>query len=241
MNLLNQGYNSKVREDNTKKKLIIVGTGEFGEIAYEYFTKDSEYNVAAFAVERQYRNKDRLFDLPVVDFEDLQQIYSPTEYEVFVAVTYVKLNRVRRRLFWECKNKGYHCASYVSSCAFIWHNVKIGENVFVFENNTLQYYVEIGNNVILWSGNHIGHRTIIENDCWLTSHNVVSGYCKIGSGSFIGVNATLGDNVVLGKDTVLGAAAVTVKSLPDPAGVYVGNPAKKLNRTAYQQFNVEEE
>lgn len=224
-----------------EKKLVIVGAGEFAEIAYEYFMMDSEYEVEAFAVEKEYRDKDQLFDKPVVDFEDLQQFYPPTEYEVFVAVTYVKLNRVRRRLFLECKKKGYLCASYISSRSFVWHNVKIGENVFIFEDNTLQYHVEVEDNVVLWSGNHIGHRTVIESDCWLTSHDVISGFCRIGQGSFIGVNATLGDNVVLGKDTVFGAAAVTVKSLPDAAGVYIGSPARKLDRTSYQQFNVEEE
>lgn len=224
-----------------RKKLVIVGAGEFGEIAYEYFTMDSEYEVVAFAVERQYRDKDELFGLPVIDFEDMKQLYPPAGHEAFVAVTYVKLNRVRRRLFEECKRQGYFCASYISSHAFVWHNAKIGENVFIFEDNTIQYHVKIGNNVVLWSGNHIGHRTVIENDCWITSHDVISGYCRIGQGSFIGVNATLGDNVTLGRDTVFGAAAVTVKSLLEAAGVYVGNPAKKINRTAYQQFGIEEE
>lgn len=224
-----------------RKRLVIVGAGEFGEIAYEYFTMDSEYEVVAFAVERKYRDKDELSGLPVVDFEDMGRLYPPAGHEVFVAVTYVKLNRVRRRLFEECKRQGYSCASYISPRAFVWHNAKIGENVFIFEDNTIQYHVEIGNNVVLWSGNHIGHRTVIENDCWITSHDVISGYCRIGQGSFIGVNATLGDNVTLGRDTVFGAAAVTVKSLLEAAGVYVGNPAKKINRTAYQQFGVEEE
>ena len=41
-----------IRKDKNKK-LIIVGDGEFGEIAYEYFTYDSEYEVEAFAVERK--------------------------------------------------------------------------------------------------------------------------------------------------------------------------------------------
>ena len=32
------------------KKLILVGAGELAEIAYEYFTHDSEYEVVAFSV-----------------------------------------------------------------------------------------------------------------------------------------------------------------------------------------------
>ncbi len=220
------------------KKLVIVGAGEFGEIAYEYFTFDSEYEVAAFAVEKEFKSFDTLFGLPVIEFESMKEVYAPTDYEVFVAITYVQLNRVRKRMFELCKKMGYTCASYISSHAFVWRNVEVGENTFIFEDNTVQYHVKIGNNVVLWSGNHVGHRTVIEDHCWLTSHCVVSGFCRIGEASFLGVNATLGDNVQLGKDTVFGAAAVTVKSLPDEGCVYVGNPARKLNRTSYQQFEV---
>lgn len=224
-----------------RKRLVIVGAGEFGEIAYEYFTMDSEYEVVAFAVERKYRDRDELSGLPVVDFEDMGRLYPPAGHEAFVAVTYVKLNRVRRRLFEECKRQGYSCASYISPRAFVWHNAKIGENVFVFENCTIQHHAEVGDNVVLWSGCCISHRTIIENDCWLAPHSVVSGFCTIGKGSFIGTNAALGDNVTLGRDTVFGAAAVAIKSLPDIGGVYVGCPARRMARTAYQQFGVAEE
>lgn len=222
-------------------KVVIVGAGEFAEIAYEYFTYDSRYEVAAFAVERQYRDKDMLFDLPVIDFEEIRDVYPPKEYETFVAITYIQLNRVRKRLYLACKQMGYHCASYVSSRAFVWHNVEIGENTFIFENNTLQHYAKIGNNVVLWSGNHVGHRSVIEDDCWLTSHDVISGFCHIGRGCFIGVNATVGNNVTIAGDVVLGAGALTVKDLTEAGRVYVGSPARLHGRTSYQQFGIEEE
>lgn len=223
------------------KELVIVGEGEFGEIAYEYFTYDSEYVVKAFAVEKEYRTKDTLFGLPIVGLEELEKIYPPDKYEVFIAVTYTKLNRIRKKLYRICKSKGYRCASYISSYAFVWHNVKVGENTFIFEDNTLQYHVNIGNNVVLWSGNHIGHRTVIEDDCWLTSHIVVSGFCRIGEGSFLGVNATLGDHVFLPKDTLLGAGSTTVKSLSEEGKVYVGSPAKAAGKSSYEQFGVKED
>lgn len=224
------------------KKLIIVGAGEFGEIAYEYFTDDSPYEVAAFAVEKKYRETDELYGLPLVDVEDMEKMYPPSDYEVFVAITYVKLNRERKRVYEICKRKGYICATYVSSRSFFWKNAEIGENSFVFEDNTIQYHVKIGNNVVLWSGNHIGHRTVIEDDVWLTSHDVISGFCRIGRGCFIGVNASVGDNVTIAEDVVLGAGSVTVKNLEQKAGVYVGSPARLLDgRTAYMQFGLEEE
>lgn len=223
------------------KKLVIVGAGEFAEIAYEYFSEDSEYDVFGFAVEAEYRTVDSLRGLPVVDFELIDSFFPPSDFDAFVAVTYVQLNRVRRRLFDACKNKGYKCASYVSSHSFFWKNAEIGENTFVFEDNTIQYKVRIGDNVILWSGNHIGHRTVIEDDVWLTSHDVISGFCHIGRGCFIGVNASVGDNVTVAEDVVLGAGATTVKNLEVKGGVYVGTPAKLMEgKTSYMQFGVGE-
>lgn len=222
-----------------ERKLVIIGAGEFAEIAYEYFTYDSCYNVVAFSVEAQYLKETELFGLPIVSFDNIVEEYPPNEYYVFVALYYGKLNRSRTRLYNKCKELKYRCASYVSSQAFVWHNVIIGDNTFIFEDNTIQYNAKIGNNVILWSGNHIGHRTIIEDNCWLTSHDVISGFCKIGKNSFLGVNATIGDEVELGEDTVLGAGSVAIKSLPEKGGVYVGNPIRKLDRSAYEQFGVE--
>lgn len=221
------------------RKLVIVGAGEFGEIAYEYFTFDSEYEVVAFAVERKYYKKDVLKKIPIVEFENMENIYSPDEYDVFIAVTYVQLNKARRRLYDICKNKGYRCASYVSSHSFVWHNVTMGENVFVFENCIIQHHVHIGDNVVLWSSNSIGHRTIIEDDCWMAIGVVISGFCKIGKSSFIGANATLGDNVTIPYDTVLGAGAVTVKSLTQPGRIYIGIPAQPMEKTAYQHFEIQ--
>ena len=36
------------------KKLVIIGAGETANLAYEYFTYDSEYEVVAFSVNKEY-------------------------------------------------------------------------------------------------------------------------------------------------------------------------------------------
>ena len=47
-------------------KIVIVGDGETAEMAYEYFTYDSPYDVVAFAVEAEYARKSEFAGLPVV-------------------------------------------------------------------------------------------------------------------------------------------------------------------------------
>src|SRR5262245_37536426 len=151
--------------DATPRNLVIVGDGEFAEIACEYFTHDSPFRVAGFAVERDFLRRDTLFDLPVVPFEDVEQHFPPESHDAFVAVTYTQLNRVRTRLYHAAKAKGYRPASYISSRAFVWRNATVGENCFIFEQNVVQYHAQVGNNVVLWSGNHVGHRSVIHDNC----------------------------------------------------------------------------
>jgi len=225
----------------SKQKLVIVGEGETAELAYEYFTYDSNYEVVAFSAEKAYIKKDALFGLPIIPFEDVANLYSPKKYKMFVAVSFTELNRVRTKLYKQAKNKGYSLASYVSSKAFVWRNVEIGENCFILENNILQYRVKIGNNVILWSGNHIGHRTTIGDNCFISSHATISGFCEIGENCFIGINSCIAGAVKIAKDCIIGAGAVVLKNTLASL-VYVGNPAKPLpNKTSFQSFHVKEE
>ena len=221
------------------KNLIIIGDGEFAEIAYEYFTHDSDYDVAGFAVDREYLTKRELFGLPVVALDQAERQFAPSSHAAHVAVTYSQLNRVRARLCAAAKARGYTLANYVSSRAFVWRNVALGENCFIFEANVIQYSVRIGNNVVLWSGNHIGHQSTIGDNCFLSSHVVVSGYCRIGENSFLGVNSTLRDHITIGRDAVIGAGAVVVKDVAERA-VVRGNPAVAAG-DSFAAFGVREE
>ena len=72
--------------------------------------------------------------------------------------------------------------------------------------------MKIGNNVVLWSGNHIGHHSVIRDNCFISSHVVISGFCDIGENSFIGVNATLANNVTIGRDNWIGPNMTIMKN-----------------------------
>ncbi|MEP6569281.1 MAG: acetyltransferase [Acidobacteriota bacterium] len=207
--------------------IVIVGDGETAELAYEYFSYDSPHQVVGFSVEEAYLKSDSLFGLPIVPFEELERHYDPADYQAFVAISYTKLNRVRTRLYREIKARNYQVVSYVSSKAFVWRNVQIGENCFILENNVLQYAVRIGNNVVLWSGNHIGHQSIVHDNAFISSHVVVSGYCEVGENCFLGVNSCIANNVKIARDCLIGMGAVINKDTEERK-VYVGNPSRAI-------------
>lgn len=213
--------------NTSAKPLVLIGAGEFAQIACEYFEHDAGREVLAFAVEREYLSQLMLADRPVVAYELLEQLYPPSEVDAFVAVPASQLNRLRSRFYQELKARGYQLATYVSSRAFVWRNAEVGENSFIFENNVIQPFVRIGNNCILWSGNHVGHRTVVHDNVFVASHAVISGYCEIGENSFVGVNATFNDGVKIASDCVIGSGALVVRNT-EPGRVYVGSPARAV-------------
>ena len=164
--------------------------------------------------------------LPIVEFENVETNYPPSKFKFFAPMSPKKMNKVREKVYLEAKHKGYNFISYISSKATIFDN-QIGDNCFILENNTIQPFTKIGNNVILWSGNHIGHHSVIKDHVMFTSHVVLSGHCIVEPNCFFGVNATIRDGIVLAKGSLVAMSASITKNT-DAWGVYVGNPAKKL-------------
>ena len=208
------------------KPLVIFGTGDIAQLAHYYFSTDSDYQVVAFTVDAAFATEGQLLGLPVVPFEQVTDHYPSQTYELFVALSYAKLNEVRKSKYLAAKAMGYRLASYVSSRASILNQGQIGENCFVLEDNTIQPFAAIGNNVTLWSGNHIGHHSIIHNHCFIASHVIVSGGVEIGESCFVGVNATLRDHIKVGEKCVIGAGALLLADA-EPGGVYIGQATER--------------
>lgn len=219
-----------------KKRLVIFGFGDIAHLAHFYFSMDSEYDVVAFTVDASYITETTFCGLPVVAFETVNQHYPPEQYDLFIALSYAKLNAVRKEKYLAAKKLGYRLASFISSRSTILNDARIGDNCFIFEDNTIQPFVTIGNNVTLWSGNHIGHHSTIKDHCFIASHVVVSGGVDIGEQCFIGVNATLRDHIKIGEKCVIGAGVLLLADA-EPEGVYIGNgtersriPSSKLGK-----------
>ena len=200
-----------------------------GKLSHYYFTHDSQYKVVAFTADKAYINSDEFCELPLVSFDDLPDLYPPNLNDLFIAMSYEKMNKIREKKYKSAKKLGYGLASYISSKATVLTDNSIGDNCFILENNTIQPSVTINNNVILWSGNHIGHGTKIEDNCYISSQVVISGNVHIKSNVFIGVNASIRDSITIEKESLIGAGSVIMDDTT-PKGVYVPEKAKLLNK-----------
>ncbi len=207
--------------------LVIFGTGDIARLAHYYFSTDTNFRVAGFTVDAAYREGDEFLGLPLVDFETVELRFSPSSYQLFVALSYAKMNRLRAEKYARSRDKGYVLATYLSSRCTWLTDTPPGDNCFILEDNTVQPFVRIGNNVTLWSGNHIGHDSVIEDHCFLASQIVVSGRVTIRPYCFVGVNATLRNAITVAPATLIGGGAIIMKDTVEN-GVYVPKRAELL-------------
>jgi len=211
-------------------KIIIFGAGKIADEAYYYLTYDSAHEVVAFTIDEAYRTSESKLGLPVVPFEEVLDLYPPSEYKMFVAVGYQNLNKLRAGKYEEAKAKGYELISYVSSRASNVGKVEIGDNCFILENVVIQPCSKVGNNIFLWCGNHVGHHATVMDHCYIAGQVVISGGTVVEPYCFLGVNATLGHEITVGRESFIGAGTLITKNV-SPKSVYIepDSPKFRLN------------
>ncbi len=208
------------------RPLVIFGATSQARLAARYFDSDDNWKPVAFCADRDYLDVEEFCGLPVVAFEDVVELYPPDTHDLFVAIGYTDMNRLRARKFDEAKAMGYTLATYISPhCTWLSEH-QPGENCFILEANTIQAGVRIGQDVTL-VGCHVGHDSTIEDHVFIASHAVISGFCRIKSLSFLGVNCTLRDDITIAEATLVGAGTVIMKDT-EPEEVYLAPRPTKL-------------
>ena len=200
------------------KKLVMFGNGEMAEIAFYYFSHDSDYEVVAFCIDDIHLKVGEKFkDLPLISFSKVTKLYPPDQYVAHVALSYNKLNKIREEKYNAMKDKGYKLISYVCSKSVTWPDLSVGDNCLILENQTIQPTVQIGNNVMIWSGNHLGHKSHIGDHTYISSHVCISGYTIVGRNCFFGVNSTTKDQVKIGDSVFVAMGAMVTKDISSGA------------------------
>ena len=192
-------------------KVVVFGVSQWAELAHFYLTHDSPHEVVAFTLDRDYLEQNEYKGLPVVPYDEIEKIYPPDQFKMFIPMSFKRMNHVRAEKYADAKRRGYELISYVSSKATTFPDFECGDNCFIFEDNTIQPFVKLGSNIVMWSGNHIGHHSVIKDHVMITSHVVISGCCTIEPYCFFGVNATIRDETVIARETLVGMGVTILK------------------------------
>lgn len=225
------------------KKLIVFGVSLIADIVYDSIanTDGSEYQIAAFCVDRDHLKETSHHGLPVFAFEDIEKGSPPDGSEMLIAIGYHDMNRVRAERMAAAKRKGYQLASYIHPNADVAPSAVIGDNVLILGGASVGPFAEIGDGTSIYPGAAIAHHAVVGRCCWITSGSVVGGSSRVGDRCFLGINSTVGHNISIGANTFLGANALVTHDA-DANGVYVvpDTPRYRLDTDRFiKMFNFE--
>jgi sugar O-acyltransferase (sialic acid O-acetyltransferase NeuD family) len=224
---------STVRDRHDDRPVVIFGNFRSASLAWYCLLHDSVYNIAGFTVDGAYIASPQFEGLPLVPFETLEAYYPPAEYRLLIPMGYQHINGIRRARYEQAKQRGYSFVSYVSSRASVWPDLRIGDNVLIYEHAIIQPFARIGNNCIIRSGAHISHHCEVADHAFVAAEVAMGGAAYVGEQAFVGLGAVLRDRIRIAERTFIGAGAVVVQDT-QADGVYVGNPARKADKTALE-------
>tara|TARA_B100001093_G_scaffold204614_1_gene196729 strand:- start:15403 stop:16086 length:684 start_codon:yes stop_codon:yes gene_type:complete len=215
-----------------KKKLIIFGTGGAAKLAYEKISAKNDIEIEGFLEFKKYYKNNSFLGKKVYKFENISKAFIK-KYLLFYLKGYDELNKIREENFNLFKKKNFKFYSYICTKPPKENNVKIGDNCFILENQSLCSNVVIEDNVVIWSNNHIGDRTKISRHSWISSSISIGGDVKIGKNTFIGLNATICNSLRVGKNNFIGSNAHIAKDTKNDE-VYIVKPTKKLEINSFR-------
>lgn len=213
------------------EKIILFGASEGSKLMYHSLLYDSSFEVTAFTVDREYIRENEFCGLPVVPFEEVQDIYPTNEYGMLITVLANEMNMLRARKYNEAKEKGYTLINYIHPTSIVARDLVSGDNCFISEGVIVRPNVKIGNDTIIMPGVYIGHDTVIDDHCFLASRAVIMGAVKVKSFSVIGPNATIMEQLTIGSESLIGGGAVILKSTNEKE-VYRANQATLMPLTS---------
>jgi sugar O-acyltransferase (sialic acid O-acetyltransferase NeuD family) len=207
-------------------KVIIFGAGKFASLAWYCVTHDSSDEVVGFTVDAPFLTEPFLHGLPVVDFATVESHFHPDSHVMLVHVGAPWGSHLRTDKYLAAKSKGYSFATYISSRAMCWPDLKIGENSVIYEGAIVQPFASVGANVIIRSQVHVSHHVEIGDHSFIAAGACLGGCVTVGKRCFVGLNATVRDGIRIAEGCFIAAGAVLTKDT-QPDGLYAGVPARR--------------
>jgi len=111
----------------------------------------------------------------------------------------------------------------------------VGVGSSVGFGSLVAHHAHVGPSTAIGIGCIVNSAAVVEHDCTIgefthiSVNATIAGRTKVGSFCMVGAGAVVIDGLEVADQVTIGAGAVVHRSIREP-GVYVGNPARKINR-----------
>jgi sugar O-acyltransferase (sialic acid O-acetyltransferase NeuD family) len=169
-----------------------------------------------------------ILDIPVVGDDDNLGALAARDFNFLITIGQLRNVSPRVSVYEKIKSLGGKLATVMAASAQVSRYAKTGEGTIVMQQAIINAEAVVGKNCI------INNKSLVEHDCRVGDHvhistgAILNGGCVVGDRVFIGSSSVLAQGIQIASDVVIGAGAVVISNI-EQAGVYAGNPARKIN------------
>lgn len=207
------------------EKIVLIGGGDHCGNCIDTIEQEKKYKVAGIVdMPEKLHQKVLGYEIFACD-EDIPKLVK--EYKYFlVSIGHILSAAPRIRAYENIKNHDIILPIIVSPLAYISPHANVGEGTIVMPFAVIDARVTVGKNCIIQYSTMLAHGAVLEDHCHVSVHGVL-GNCRVGTGTFIGVNSWINNGIQIAPNSVIGSASNVLCSLEE-TGVYAGNPARKI-------------
>ena len=205
--------NFDLKNISKKNSICIVGTGGFGETAYDTINDQKKYSVEYFV---DYINsnslKKNLFGKKILSLDYLEKIFISGVKNIFLTTKdFEILNKIIER----AKKIGYEFPNIISPKSYISETAIFGEGIYVGPNSTISTKVQVGSFSKILNNVSIGHHTQVGQYSVISDNSAIAANCEIGSKVEIGLGANVINKTKIGNSNLITSGQTVIFHVPE--------------------------
>ena len=207
----------------SNKKLIIIGASGHGKVCADIALKMNKWDEIAFLDDNPQIKS--VLGLEVVgNTKDAIKYVDKCDFFVGIGD-----NETREKIQKKLEKIGANIPVLIHPNAVIGEDVQIGIGTAVMPGVVINCSTRIGKGCIINTGATVDHDNVIEDYVHISPGVNLAGSITIGNKTWLGIGCTVKNNLTITSGCVVGSGAVVIKNISEP-GVYVGLPARKINK-----------
>ena len=202
------------------KDVIIIGTGGHAKVVAD-IVKLSDDNLIGFLTSD--KNLTSFLGKPVLGLDTEYKKFNDAYFIIAIGNSDAR-KRISRSMVGVKWYTAIHPQAIISKTDTI-----IGEGTVISANAVVNSCSKIGKHCIINTNCSVEHDNVIKSFAHISVGTMLGGNVTVGTGTWVGIGATVKNGITICDNCLIGAGAVVVKDIEMP-GIYIGNPAKCMNK-----------
>lgn len=213
------------------KPIIIIGVGGHAKVLLDIL-KLQNRNVIGF-IDKDEALKDFLVhDVPVLGNDEVLNDYNRSSIVLVNGIGSVKSMELRKKIYNNYKEKGFHFETVVHDSAVISSNVILEEGCQILAGAVISCGCKIGENSIINTKVSVDHESVVGKHTHIAPGCTICGGVAIGNETHIGSGSIVIQLCKIGTKCLVGAGSLVLKDISDNSKVF-GRPEKMIQNIYY--------